>query len=61
MGTRAPSEAITIGTSVALLVEENWATPTMQREPTQQPDPLIDPRIQATQEYPSPNQVPESH
>jgi hypothetical protein len=44
---RAPSEAITIGTSIAPSAEEDWATPAMQQEPTQQLDPLIDPQIQA--------------
>jgi len=48
--TQTPFEATSTRTSVALSIEENWATPAMQQEPTQQLDPLIDPQIQATEE-----------
>lgn len=45
--------------SVALSIEEDWATPAMQQEPTQQLSPLIDPRILATEESSPHTQVME--
>ena len=45
--TQASSEAMTVQAVGALLVEEEWATPATQQDPTpQQPDSLIDDECQ---------------
>jgi hypothetical protein len=41
---------MTTRASAAPSIEEDWATPAMQQEPTQQLNPLIDPQILATEE-----------
>jgi hypothetical protein len=50
MGSQAPSEAVSTRESVAPSVEEDWATPAMEQEPTQQLQSAIDPQILATEE-----------
>jgi hypothetical protein len=50
MGGQAPSEAVSTRESVAPSVEEDWATPAMEQEPTQQLQSAIDPQILATEE-----------
>ena len=48
IGAQTPSEAMSTRASVALS-EEDWATPAMQQEKTQQLNPPIDPQILTTQ------------
>lgn len=50
MGGQTPSEAVSTRESVASSVEEDWATPAMEQEPTQQLQSVIDPQILATDE-----------
>jgi hypothetical protein len=57
---RAPPKAITIGTSTSPSVEEDWATPAIEPEPSQQPDRMANPQTLATEESSPPNQAQES-
>jgi hypothetical protein len=49
MGGQAPSEAVSTQESAAPSVEEDWATPAMEQEPTQQLQSVIDPQLLATE------------
>ena len=59
--TQITTGATTVQAVGTLLVEEEWATPATQQDPTPQPEPdsLIDPRLRAADEPFSSTQLPE--